>query len=188
VGTTVTFTLGSSNATGSSAASAGAGATFTGGSAQASATTGANGIASSPRLAANDEAGSFTATATASATSAMALFHLHNHAGASSAITPGVGSTQSTPIGTRFAIALAVTVSDEHGNKVPDARVTFVAPSSGPGGRFTSGKTAVTVRTSSEGIAVAPPLTANRLAGGYIVTVSVQGVRPTAFALVNAAA
>ena len=46
----------------------------------------------------------------------------------------------------------------------------------------------MTVRTNSSGIAIAPPFTANGLAGGYIVTATVHGVRPVAFALVNDAA
>jgi hypothetical protein len=76
-------------------------------------------------------------------------------------------------------------VSDAHGNKVRGARVTFTAPSSGPGGRFPGGRIQVTVRTNSSGIAIAPPCTANGQSGGYIVTATVNGVRPVAFALVN---
>ena len=182
---TVTFTLGSSSA--ASAGSGGAGATFTGGSAQATATTGPHGIATSPRLAANEQAGSFTATATASVSgaSAVAVFHLHNHSGAPSTVTAGVGAAQSTTAGTRFAIPLAVTVTDAHGNHAASVRVTFAAPSSGPGGGFTGGRTRVTIETNSSGIAIAPPFTANGQAGGYIVTATVSGARPVAFALVN---
>jgi protocatechuate 3,4-dioxygenase beta subunit len=184
-GVTVTFTLGSSSVAGVSSGSGGAGATFTGGATTATATTGPHGIATSPRLAANDDAGSFTATATG--TSAMALFHLHNRAGAPSTVTAGVGAAQSTVAGTRFAIPLAVTVSDAHANKVPDAAVTFTALASAAGGSFPGGRTKVTVRTNSSGIAVAPPFAANSKAGGYIVTASVKGVRSVAFALVNTA-
>jgi adhesin/invasin len=187
-GVTVTFTLGSTAAAGAAAGSGGAGASFTGGSTQATATTGQHGIATSPRLAANDQAGSFTATASATGTSAIALFHLHNHAGTPAAVTAGVGASQTTATGTRFAIALAVTVTDAHANKVPGARVTFTAPSSGPGGTFANGHTRVTVKTNSFGIAIAPPFTAKGQAGGYIVTATVNRVRPVAFALVNTAA
>jgi hypothetical protein len=187
VGATVTFTLGSAAAAGASAGSAGAGATFTGGSTQATATTGPHGIATSPRLAANDEAGGFTATARATATSSVALFHLHNNAGAPSTITVGVGATQSTSTGTRFAIPLAVVVTDAHGNKVAGARVTFTASRSGPGGTFQGGQTKATVETNSSGIAIAPPFTANGQVGGYIVTATAGGARPVAFALVNTA-
>ena len=187
-GVTVMFTLGSGSAMGAAAGSGGAGAAFSGGSAQAAVTTGAHGIATSPRLAANDQAGGFTATATASATSGMALFHLHNHAGAPSTLTAGVGAAQSTATATRFAIPLAVTVTDAHANKVPGARVTFTARSRGPSGSFAGGRTRVTVRTNSSGVAVAPSFAANDQAGGYIVTATVSGVRPVAFALVNQAA
>jgi protocatechuate 3,4-dioxygenase beta subunit len=187
-GVTVTFTLGSASATGASAGSGGAGATFTSGATQATETTGTHGIATSPRLAANDEAGSFTATASTTGASGLALFHLHNHAGAPSTVTAGVGAGQSTATAMRFEIPLAVTVTDAHGNKAPGARVRFTAPSSGPGGSFPDGRTTVTVRTNSSGIAIAPPFTANSQAGGYIVTAAVKGVRPVAFALVNTAA
>ena len=186
-GATVTFTLGSTPTTGASAGSTGAGATFTGGATQATETTGHNGIATSPLPTANDEAGRFTATASTSGTRELALFHLNNAAGAPSTITAGVGATQSTTAGTRFAIPLAVTIADAHGNKVPGAAVTFTAPPSGPGGSFTDGRTRVTVQTNSSGIAVAPPFTANSQAGGYIVTATVKGIRPVAFALVNQA-
>ena len=185
-GVTVTFTLGGTSAAGASAGSAGAGATFTGGSTQATATTGTHGVATSPRLTANDVAGSFTANA--SAVGRVALFHLHNRPGSPATVTAGVGAAQSTTTGTPFAIPLAVTVTDTHGNKVPDAVVTFVAPASGPGGRFRGGRTRVTVRTNASGIAVAPAFTANSQAGGYIVSATVGGARPVAFALVNTAA
>jgi protocatechuate 3,4-dioxygenase beta subunit len=187
-GATVTFTLGSSAAASASAGAAGAGATFTGGSAQATATTGANGIATSPRLAANDEAGSFTATASASGVHRVAIFHLLNRAGAPATVTAGVGAAQSAVAGSRFAIPLAVTVADAHGNHVANARVTFTAPASGPGGTFAGGTASVTVTTDSSGIAIAPAFTADADAGGYIVTASVHGVDPVAFALVNTAA
>ena len=162
--------------------------TRTGGSTQATATTGPHGIATSPRLAANDDAGSFTATASVTEASAAALFHLHNRAGTPSTIAAGVGATQSTTTGTRFAIPLAVTVTDAHGNHAANVPVTFSAPSSGSGGRFANGQTKVTVKTNASGIAIAPPFTANGQVGGYIVTATAGGVRPVAFALVNTAA
>ena len=188
VGATVTFTLGPTSTGAASGGSGGAGATFIGGSMEATATTGSHGIATSPRLTANDVAGGFTATATAGRVDAPALFHLHNHAGTPSTVTAGVGAAQSTAAGTPFAIGLAVTVSDAHGNHAANVPVTFTAPSSGPGGTFAGGQTKVTVKTNSSGIAIAPSFTANGQAGGYIVTATVNGVRPVAFALVNTAA
>ena len=186
-GATVTFTLGST-AAGASAGAGGAGATFAGGSTQATATTGRHGVATSPRLAANEEAGSFTATASAGGAGEVAQFHLHNRAGAPAKITVGVGAVESTTAGTRFAIPLAVTIADAHGNHVANVAVTFTAPSSGPAGSFAGGHTRVTVRTNSSGIAIAPPFTANKQAGGYVVTARVHGVLSVAFALVNESA
>lgn len=186
IGATVTFALGSAST--ASAGAAGAGASFTGGEAQATATTGPRGIATSPRLEANDVAGSFTASASASGAGTRALFALRNRAGRPAAIAVGVGASQSATTGTRFAIGLAVTISDAHGNHDAGVAVTFAAPSSGPGGRFSGGRTEVTVRTTASGIAVAPPFTANGEVGGYVVTARVHGVRPVAFALVNASA
>ena len=183
-GVTVTFTLAVS-AAGGSTGSGGADAFFTGGSARATAMTDPDGIATSPRITANEHVGGFTATATSSATSREGVFHLRNRAGQPATLAAGVGVTQSTAARTRFAIALAVTVSDSYGNKVPGARVTFTSPSSGPGGSFHRRATTVTVKTNTSGIAVAPPFTANGRAGGYIVTATVSKLRPVAFALVN---
>jgi hypothetical protein len=62
--------------------------------------------------------------------------------------------------------------------------VTFTAPIRGPGARF--GKHhVVRVKTGSNGVAVAPPLTANRVPGGYVVTARAGSAHPAAFALVN---
>ncbi|HLW96653.1 MAG TPA: hypothetical protein VKS25_14855 [Solirubrobacteraceae bacterium] len=187
-GAVVTFTLGSSSAAGASAGSAGAGASFAGGSTVATETTGPRGIATSPRLTANDHSGAWTAQASTGGADAFALFHLHNRAGAPSTITAGVGAVQSTTTGTRFAIPLSVTVSDAHGNPAAGIPVTFRAPSSGSGATFAGGRTTVTVTTNSSGIAIAPATTADNQAGGYVVTANVKDVRQVAFALVNTSA
>jgi len=229
-GTSVTFTLTASTATSScgtdsgsstgsgSSGGSGADASFVGGASEASATTNANGVATSPALTANGQAGTFGASAAlgssgdgsephAGATSTGAgdavpvLFTLSNLAGAPAKLTPGVGATQSTRVGARFPVGLAVTVTDALGNRVPNARVSFAAPSAGPGGHFTthvasrshkrSGRERQTrvakVRTNACGIAVAPAFTANRRAGGYIVKASAGHARAAAFALVNEA-
>ena len=217
-GTTVTFTLasGASGACGTNASSS-ASATFAGGGAQATATTGANGMASSPFLTANSAAGSFAATAavsgkepsggsskensgaSGSGAAAPVSFSLSNLAGKPSKLAAGVGSTQSTTTGTTFPIRLAVTVTDVEKNPVPDAQITFSAPAHGASGDFTIhthgshqhrariSRPQVTVKTNACGIAVAPPFTANHLPGGYIVKAAVKHSRPAAFALVNVA-
>jgi hypothetical protein len=216
-GATVTFMLGSSASSASACgATSSAGASFIGGAAQASATTGSSGLAISPPFTANAVAGSFSASA-ASATSAagsaagsgagnaagsgsaiQARFALANVAGAPAKVTAGVAATESTTVGTRFPIRLAVTVTDAEKNPVPSASVTFVAPANGPGGRFTthsrgsrhhrphvSHVRAVKVATDACGVAVAPPFTAGPRQGGYVVKVTAGHARSAAFALVN---
>jgi protocatechuate 3,4-dioxygenase beta subunit len=214
-GTSVAFTLGSASA-GACGASTAATASFVGGGAQATATTNAGGLAASPAFVANAAAGSFTATAavasgaaagsegsekTASSGTTPVNFFLANTAGTPTKIAPGVGSTQSTRIGSPFAIRLAVTVTDAESNPVAGALVAFSAPATGASGRFVvrsrgarrdrghdaSRPNTVRAETDACGIAVAPPFTANRQQGGYVVRASLEPARPAAFALVNEA-
>jgi hypothetical protein len=185
-GVTVTFTLGAA-AGGSAGASAGA--TFAGGSSTATATTGLHGVATSPRFAAGSVAGTFTATATTTTTTSTARFKLSNRAGMPAAIAPGIATTEAARAGTRFVLALAVTVTDRFANKVSGALVTFAAPAGGASGSFATRDHArtVSVRTDARGIAVAPPLIANTQLGGYVVIAKVAHGPRTAFALVNEA-
>jgi hypothetical protein len=225
VGASVTFTLTASTAASACATSAssngGAGssadASFAGGAAQADVSTNAAGVATSPALTADGEAGTLTAsaalgssgggseahggTSSTSISVAPALFTLTNLAGAPAKLTPGVGVTQSTRVGARFPVSLAVTVTDTQGNRVPGALVSFAAPAAGPSGRFTIGAAVGSraraqgarrarvskVRTNACGIAVAPSFSADRSTGGYIVKASAGHARAAAFALVNEA-
>jgi hypothetical protein len=180
-GASVTFTLGSSSASASAAS-----AQFMTGSAQASATTGPKGIATSPKFTANSTAGTLTATVTLEGTRQSTRFYLENHAGPPAKLGTGAAASESTTVGSRFAIALAVTVSDAHGNPVPGAPVTFTAPTSGASGSFHGDRT-VTVATNKRGIAVAPQFTANDQPGGYVVKATSGHAPPAAFALVNTA-
>ncbi len=178
------------------------------GAPQATATTSASGVASSPLLTANRTTGSFTATAAVSGkepsggsgkensaasgsdAATPVSFSLSNLAGKPTKLATGVGSTQSTTAGTPFPIRLAVTVTDAEKNPVPDAQVTFSAPTRGASGRFApifdrsshgshhhrshvSHPDTVKVKANACGIAVAPAFTANHLPGGYIVKASV---------------
>jgi protocatechuate 3,4-dioxygenase beta subunit len=182
-GATVTFTLGSS-AAGSS--TTGAGATFAGGATQATALTDASGVATSPRFRAGTTTGRFTATATTTGVIEPVSFSLRNVAGKPAAIAAGVAASESTPLGSRFPIRLAVTVTDTKNNPVRGARVTFTAPARGPRGHFGKRSRIARVTTNASGIAVAPGFTAGRVPGGYVVTASVAGAnRAAAFALVN---
>lgn len=217
-GVSVTFALGSGTAGRCSAGTA-ASANFAGGGNQATATSGASGIATSPAFTATTAAGSFAATASVSSGSggggagtaesaskagapsvAPVGFSVANLAGKPAKVTPGVGSSQSTPTGSAFPIRLAVTVTDADKNPVPGALVTFSAPSVGTSGRFALGSRGsdrhrarvlysrtVKVKTGVCGIAVAPPFSASGQPGGYIVKASAEPAQPAAFALVNEA-
>src|SRR5579864_6810548 len=177
-GASVTFAVG--------AALNGAGASFIGGSAQATALTGVNGVATSPGILANKVSGAFTITASAAGAPA-AVFSLTNVAARAASIAVGAANGSSATIGTRFAVPLAVTVTDEDGNPVEHAKVVFAAPKKGATGRFTHRRRRVTVTTGVKGIAVAPRFTANGVAGGFVVMVSVPGSSArAAFALVDA--
>jgi hypothetical protein len=190
-GVNVTFTITSS--------SSGASATFPDGSKQTSVLTNAHGKAASPPLIANTTAGSFAATAAISGTSTLARATLRNLASRPTAVTAGAASGESTPISQRFLVPLVVTVSDRYGNPVGDHPVTFTAPAAGPSGLFTISlrrrgeqrshrrrARVATVKTGTNGIAVAPPFTADDTAGGYIVKASAKGSNAYAsFALVN---
>jgi protocatechuate 3,4-dioxygenase beta subunit len=183
-GATVTFAV--------TPADNGAAATFLGGTNQATALTDADGVATAPPLVANKTAGAFTATA-AAVGAPPSRFALQNLAAAPATVAAGAADGESATVGTRFPIPLAVTVTDEHGNPVAGAVVTFTTPARGTSGRFRVAhrrhvrtSRIVHVRTNAKGIAVAPPFVANGSAGGYAVTATVSGrsVR-TAFSLLN---
>jgi hypothetical protein len=188
-GQTVTFSLGSSTGGASGSAASGAGASFTGGSTQATATTDARGVAISPRPVANTTAGTFTATVSLTGSSATASVRLANRAGTPASVSAGAAASESTAIGSRFGVPLAVTVTDEHDNPVAGVLVTFEAPGHGAGGSFAGPHRhrthRVRVRTNAAGIAVAPPFIANDTSGGYVVRAAVSDAPPAAFGLVN---
>jgi hypothetical protein len=215
-GATVTFTLASSTGAGTCAAAPGASASFIGAGAEASATTDASGVATSPLFSANSVAGPYTASATVAQAASSgpsggagsagsdgatpASFALANLAGEPAKLTVGVGASQSAASGARFAIGLAVTVTDAEKNPVAGASVTFSAPARGASARFTtrshgagqvrshtSQRRTIVVKTDACGIAQAAPVTANHEQGGYVVRASVGRTREAAFALVNEA-
>ena len=165
---------------------AGAGATFAGGGSTATVQTGNTGTATSPTLTAGDTIGQFTVIATVAGTSLTTTFSLTDVAGSPSAITAGVGSSQSSELGTDFSVPLAVTVTDADGNDVAGAMVTFEAPASGASGVFAGSGATAKVLTNASGIATAPDFSANETTGGYVVTASVAPLAiPATFALVN---
>jgi len=101
-------------------------------------------------------------------------------------IAATAGTLQSTPVGSVFATALQATVTS---NSLPvsGVTVTFTAPASGAGATF-SGLATATAVTNTSGVATAPALTANGMAGFYSVTASTPGaVTPANFGLTNLA-
>ncbi len=166
----------------------GAGANFVGGGSSATAQTDEAGTATSPLLVAGTTAGTFTVQASVSGVSKTVTFTLADLASVPYSMTPGAGTSQEAQAGTDFPVPLAVTVSDANSNPVAGAKVAFSAPTSGPSGVFAGHGTTVAVLTNSKGVAVAPNLAANQVAGGFIVTARVPGLSsPATFAMVNLA-
>jgi hypothetical protein len=205
-GISVTFTLTPASGTNACGGTESAGASFTGGSSQANATTNASGLATSPPLSANGDAGTVAASAAVSSSSSASAsasassypapaplsFSLKNLPGKPRKLTAGVGASQSTTVGGRFAIRLAVSVTDAQKNPVAGALVTFSAPASGASGSFvvrsrhrSRSTRHVKVRSDACGVALAPPFSANHSVGGYVVKARVAHARPAAFGLVN---
>jgi hypothetical protein len=194
-GQAVTFALAAQAS--ATAGASDAGASFMDGMSQAVVVTDAEGFATSPRFTASHTAGAFVATASTPGAPGVG-FTLRNKAGHAAFVALGAASGESTTIGTRFTVPLALTVSDRFGNRVSGAIVAFSAPRRGASGYFlVAGKHSasklshakpltVTAKTNDNGIAVAPPFVANNAVGGYLVRVGVKnsGARGS-FALVN---
>ena len=103
-------------------------------------------------------------------------------------VAVSAGSGQSTTVGQVFANALAAKVTDASGNPVGGVQVTFTAPSSGSSGSFAGGTSIAVATTDTSGIATAPALTANDVAGSFTVSASASGATPASFQLTNLAA
>jgi adhesin/invasin len=158
-----------------SAPSSGASATFSG-----TTITNASGIASVTATA-NQVAGAYTVTASAGGFSTS--FSLTNVPGVVTTVIASAGTPQSTIVNTPFATALQATAKDAFGNAVPGAQINFTAPGSGASGTFSA---SAAVSANASGIAIAPSLTANTIAGSYQVTAS-SGPASANFNLTNLA-
>jgi subtilisin family serine protease len=103
-------------------------------------------------------------------------------------ITATAGTPQSTGLNSAFASPLMVKVSDAGGMPLNGVAVTFMAPSSGASGTFAGGGNTVTVMTNAAGVATSTTLTANAIAGSYLVKATVAGLSaPASFSLSNVA-
>ena len=177
-GVSVTFTAPAQNL---------ASGTFAGG--VNTATTDANGIATSVVFTANSVAGGpYNVAAAVTANPALSTnFALTNTPGAPATLTLVDGTNQSTPINTAFATLLKVSVKDSFGNLVPSVSVTFSAPT-GTGvasGKFANNLTSTTAVSDSSGIATSTVFTANAVTGNYTVSASGTDLQAVLFLLTN---
>ena len=99
---------------------------------------------------------------------------VNNAAFGPAAIVATSGTPQKAPLRTAFADPLGATVTNFFGQPVVGASVTFASPRHGKaGGTFAFGEPTTTVTTNANGLAIAPPFTANGTAGSYAVTATV---------------
>ena len=94
------------------------------------------------------------------------------------------GSPQSATAGSAYALPLVARVADDGGRPLAGVAVTFAAPATGASVTFAGGAGTVLVTTDSGGLAASPALTANSIAGAFVVTASV-GSASVGFALTN---
>jgi hypothetical protein len=129
-----------------------------------------------PALTANTVAGTFTVTVSVGGIVLPAAFTETNKAGLPASITVVSGASQTATVGASFAHAIQVVVKDSFGNVVPNAVVTFTAPTTGATGTFSTfgGANRIQVKTNAAGVATAPAFVAGKLPGSYSVLASVS--------------
>jgi hypothetical protein len=172
-GVTVTFTAPASAPT----------ATF-GTVSTVTATTDASGKATSPTPTADGTTGTYNVSA-AAGFATPAEFSLTNTLGPFS-ITPVSGGGQSAAINTTFANQLVAIVKDSFGNPVVGATVIFSALTTSSASATFGGQSFVTAPTLSNGEASSGPVTANGIAGTYMLAARVMGVStPATFFMTN---
>ncbi|HVX10130.1 MAG TPA: Ig-like domain-containing protein [Pirellulales bacterium] len=129
-------------------------------------------------------AGAYTVTAAASGVNTSANFNLTNEPGSAASIAVVSGGNQQATIGDGFAGALDAVVTDSYGNPVPGVTVNFAAPPTGASALLAGGNPVVTDDLGQAGQLV----TANGIAGSYLIDAVVDGVDETAdFRLTNEA-
>jgi hypothetical protein len=156
------------------APSTGASGTFSGAS-EVTCETDEEGRADAGAFTANGTQGTYQVTASVKGVAAAtATFNLTNTAPAAAKLSPVAGTPQSAPINTAFATPLAVKVLGLSGDGIGNVTVTFSVPDGGAGGAFVASPQVV---TGPDGVATAPTLIANGVAGGFAVTATVVGVQ-----------
>ncbi len=138
-----------------------------------------DGMVSVP-ITANHFSGNYTVQASAGSGNTPAVFTLSNAAGPAANLNPTGATSQSTQVGTAFAIPLQVEVTDIFNNPVPNVIVRFLAPGSGA----TTTPTNVFSETTVANGEAEFDAGANTIAGSYVVTASVDPLS-TQFNLTN---
>ena len=183
-GAEVVFTLAAAGGSGGGGgASAAAGATFLGGDVQATVLTDASGIATTPPVLANGTPGVFTALATFAGSTAPVTYTLRNVP----AKLVAAGVSRSSVVGRRYSHALQVRVVGGGGAPIAGVTVTFSVGKAGNDATaaFPDGTSMATVTSNASGVAIAPALTANSVAGGFEATASLAGSQPVTYTLRN---
>ncbi|MGP1383859.1 MAG: two-partner secretion domain-containing protein [Thainema sp.] len=155
------------------------------GSRTATVNTDGSGVAIAPTLTASIRSGEFITTAS-SGNFTDQQFTLTNLADQPAQITILGGDGQATTVNTAFANALAIQVTDQFGNAVPNAAVAFVAPTVGASSLF-NGNHAYQVFTNDNGVTSTLQPFANGTAGAYVVNVAVGELNEALFNLTNLA-
>jgi protocatechuate 3,4-dioxygenase beta subunit len=165
----------------------GATASFLG--AAPSATTDANGIATSPALMANGVPGRFSATASVAGVSTVATYSLDNHGATTALQTLGMHDARA-PVDSRYRSTLQARLLDAGGQPIEGATVTFAitAADNGATATFLGGTGEATTLTDANGLATAPPLVADKTAGTFTATATAPGAQPGRYTLENLAA
>lgn len=155
------------------------------GSRTATINTDGSGVAIAPTLTASIRSGEFI-TAASSGNFTNQQFTLTNLADQPAQITVLGGDSQVTTVNTAFANALAIQVTDQFGNAVPNAAVSFVAPTIGASSSFGSSNVYQVV-TDGNGLTSTMQPFANGTAGSYVVNVAVGELNEAIFNLTNLA-
>jgi len=161
---TVTFT----------APSTGASGTFPGGILTDAEMTDSKGVATSKTFTANGTAGDYAVEASTPGAGNTAQFGLTNATGPSVVINAANGSPQTALANAAFTTPLSAVVT-QNGGGVSGVSVVFTVPASGASGTFPGGNSTDTETTDPSGVATSAVLTANGIAGNYIVTASTSG-------------
>ena len=144
------------------------------------AVTNSTGVATSASYTANGSPGSYSVVASVDGSQTVDGQPRTNAFGVANSFTDVLGvpytisiASGGGAVSTNTAVTpnMSVAVFDGSLAYVPDATVTFSAPTSGPSGTFPGGSTTYTTTTGPTGLAGAPTFTSNGISGGFSVTV-----------------